>query len=231
MLLDMIQEAKDALLAASYFSDIAVQADDLGDPGNMVEIALAKVGVGVVLATPKANVLFPDKPGPYFDDVQFIAGIFENVPVNRNRSQGGTGKKCLDIAENVAAVLHWHKPGGVSEILKCRQPTIVRVPSKILVYNVLFGTQGGISSPLPVLPTPVLGVAAAAGTSTVTITIGNPLAIAVYTTNNAYPSPAGALAGHGAYYTGPFQVATGTTLMVRTWLPGYIGSQLVKQMV
>lgn len=229
MILEIIQEASDTLLADPYFSNVPVVSEDLGDPQNQIDTYLMKTGCGVLLMTPKASVRFPDKPGPYYDDIMFIAAVFENVKLNR--ASTGTRKNALDIAEHVATILHMHSPINIAESITCQSPTIVLVPDPMyLAYNCLFRTQGGTQYTIPVIATPTVGIVDNGnGTKTVTIACATPNVSIYYTTDTTYPSPRDATGGtQNPLYTAPVILAINTPLRIRCWLAGYKPSAVVQ---
>lgn len=237
MLLNVIQEAADTLLADPYFSNIAVVSEDLGDPQNEIDRYLTKVnGIGVQLITPRADILKPDKPGPYYDDIDFIASVWENVKLNRSAT--GTSKKALDVAETVSAVLHWHRPVNIAESIVAKRIVLFPDPTRrFLAYNVLFKTMGGIQYVIQTIATPTVQVVVNGnGTSTVTITCATANVAIYYTTAVApqtpdYPSPLNAFGAFNSLYTAPFVLTTGTLLRLRAWLPGYRPSAVVQVQV
>lgn len=235
MLSDVVNDAEQTLAADPYFGNITLVTEDKGDIENQIQIALSKLGICVILLTPRATDSKPNIGKPYFDNILFIAQVTENVTLNRAHS--GTGKKALDVCEHVVAVLKGHKPPNVSECLTCQKPTIQLQPNlSPLTYHVIFGTQGGIDYPIPVVADPVVVVTGSGSPKTVTITCATPRALIVYSVvnngvPNPYPNPRNANSGDAFWYDAPISVATGKKLVCRAWLPGYIATKLVKQSI
>ena len=236
LILSLTQEAAAALQANSFFSNIDVLALNEKDIQSRIDDALIKrTGIAVVLGTSKLGQPSADIQGGgtlYFNDIVFHATIFENVPVNRASS--GSGKFAPDVAETVAALLHWHKPANISECLICVQgPTLIPNPDnkELLVYDVVFKTQGGVAI-APIISTaatPAFSVAGNGnGTSTVTVTCSTPYAQVWVTTDGSFPAPIDSSNTPRAPYTVPITVASGSLVQARTWIYGYIPSAVAK---
>lgn len=231
MLIEIIEYAADLLRADPYFSDIPVLSEDLGDPANSIDTYLTKrTGIGVIVMTPKANVKHQNLPGPYFEDIIFIASVWENVTLNRAADGSGTGKKALAVAETIAAILD-KKPSaaGVAETFTAMTPTIALVPntSPFLAYNVLYRTNGGVDYQINKVATPVVTVSGATYPKTISIACATAPAYTFFTTDGSYPAP---LDGNGKQrtpYSNQFTVNSPTTIKCRAWLPGMLASQLV----
>lgn len=227
MIIEIIQEAADVLRADPYFSNVGVVSEDLGDPQNAIDTYVSTLGIGCVLMTPKVGVAHPDVKGPYFDDIDFILGVFENVKMNRGTD--GTKKPALAVAEVALALLHQHKPTDFAETIIAKNPAIVVVPHKTqLVYNCFFKTEGGLSYAVAPVATPTSSVVDNGdGTKTITLACATTYAYTFYTTDGRYPSPRDPSGNPRAPYAAPFVVPTGTKVLARAWLPGYLASQLV----
>lgn len=222
MIQEILVEAADTLAAVPYFSDVAIVSEDKGDPSNTIDMALAKLGIGVQVVAPKGDVTQPDIPGPYFSNIDFIVAVYENVVTNRGTK--GTGKPALSVVEQVLATLHWHKPTNYDEIIKAASPAWILIPDEhFLCYHCLFKTEGGISSPLPDLVDPTVTFADNGNsTYTATITGGTQYANIFYTTDGTMPAPRAANGeGTALLYTAPFIVTPGQIVKVRGWLAGY----------
>lgn len=232
MLIEIIQEAADTLRADPYFSNIPVLAEDLGDPANSIDDYLTKrTGLGVIIMTPKASVTSPNLPGPYFENIVFIASVWENVALNRAADSTGTGKAALAVAEVIAALLHLHKPTGVSETLTPMQPTIALIPNTkpYLAYNVLYKTDGGVSYPVNKVADVVPSVVDHGdGTKTVSLACATPYAYIFFTTDGSYPAPLDASGVQRAPYSISFTITSPVTLLCRAWLPGFLASKVSK---
>jgi hypothetical protein len=232
MLIEIIQDAADALRADPYFSNIPVLAEDLGDPANAIDTYLTKRGgIGVMIMTPKANVTSPNLPGPYFEGIIFIASVWENVALNRAADGSGTGKAALAVAEVIAALLHHHSPAGIAETLTPLTPTIALVPrtEPYLAYNILYKTEGGVDyqrqTVADVVPTVVDN---GDGTKTVSLACATPWAYIFFTTDGSYPAPLTASGVPRNPYSVSFTVTSPATLLCRAWLPGYLASKVLK---
>ncbi len=208
----------DRLLAEPYFSNVPVLSENLMDIDSQIEIAIAQLGVVVVVVTPTASVRKDqDYPGPYFEQINLVIQVSENVILNRGGD--GIGKTCLEVAEHALAVLHGYRPQGIAETIFANNPTInlVNDPNGLLTYHVNLQTQGGLRFDIPVLATPTI---TAVG-STAELACATPNGQMFYTLNGKPPTPR-----NGTFYTGPVTVASGQTIKVRAWLAGYVTSLL-----
>lgn len=232
-ILEAIQiQIVDRLSDDPYFDDITVLHQQIHNIQNEIDTAVASIGVCVVVVTPSADMRKTrDTKDPYFDAINIIVRVQENVIVNQDVASGGTGKSALAIAENVLAVMHSYKPDALSEAFTGVSPTIVIVdtPNGLLTYDVQLRTSGGIQYEIDQVATPV--VSSVAGT--VTITCATSHAILVYSLDGKPPTPRKANAGTPTayFYDAPFATTVGNTVKVRGWLPGYLTSELVSHTV
>lgn len=236
MILSIIQDAADYLLAQSYFSNIPVVSINEKDIQNRVDEFLAKVGVGVVLGTPwlgRPNADINTGGGVvYFEGITLMATVFEAVTVNRGT--GGTGKQGPDVAETVAATLHGYKPQQVAEAMYCSDGPRLQPHKTLLVYNVRLATRGGVKLTAPIIAqvvTPVISSVPSGGSSTVTISCATNYAFVWYTADGSAPAPVDAGDNPRAPYTAPFAVPTGTKVRAKAFLPGYLASPEARQVV
>ena len=205
------------LLADPYFSDIPVLSENLLDLENQVETAIAGIGAFAMIVTPTATVgRFKDAPGPYLGQINIVCRCHENVTVNR--SSTGTGKTCAAIAEHALTIIHGYHPVNVVEQIVATDPSIAMVPDPngLLVYDVMFQTNGGLAYTVPVLGDVTISVAGGMAT------LGNATqgAAIFYTVNNVgYPSPRS-----GIFYSAPFSAPAGTLIKAKAYLAGYNAS-------
>lgn len=83
-------------------SDIKILAEDRKDLVTTVNTSLAKLGLCAVVQTLSARVTKPNKPGPVFDDVKLSVVVYENVLINRSKSD----RTAQSVAEEIAETLH-----------------------------------------------------------------------------------------------------------------------------
>ena len=103
------------LQETAILSDIKILAEDRKDLVTTINTALAKLGLCVVVQMISARVTKPNKPGPVYDDVKFSAVVYENVMINRSKSD----RTAHSVAENIAETLHQKRmnpDGGGKEI-------------------------------------------------------------------------------------------------------------------
>src|SRR6266481_3234078 len=109
--LTLQQLMADWLANDPYFVDVPIITEFSKDIASDINQALgyltaggtAKAGICIVIVTPTADTLSVDTAGPYFDKIRMVARVIENVPINQ--STAGTGKRALDVAEYVHAVM------------------------------------------------------------------------------------------------------------------------------
>ncbi len=210
-----IQELIESMLIAEpYFEDISVIRLDRGDIENIIDIAVAKIGICVLIMTPKMTVKNDDTPGPFFE-IQATCEIVENVIVNRAAT--GTGKAASEVAEMVAATVHL-KPAPGDNVLACQSVELTGVGKSgdrqqtTITYAADFKTYGGLALDVNPTATPVITDT----TGTISMTCATAGASIFYTTNGKNPGPQS-----GTLYTGPFSVSSGTRIRVRAWIWGY----------
>lgn len=233
MLLSVQEELADRLRSLPYFDDIPVITEALEDFENKIEQAIQNMKIGVVIVTPRAGIASAKNvSGPYFDNISIVARVHERVTTNQ-KSSGGTGKKCLDVAENVIAALHQYRPEGISESVNAAPNaiTIAAVPIKgIVAHDCNFITSGGIANDIPTVATPVV---TETDDGTV-MTCATSVALIVYARNGKYPSPRNVIAdpANVGVYTGEAQAfVSGEVIKVRAWCMGFNQSPVVRYTV
>ena len=108
--LDLQQLIAARLSADDYFHGpppITVLTEKAGDLVNKIEAALQKIGIGVLLVTPRMERA---EGGPAYG-VTVMAVITENLMVNQARS--GTQKSALDVADHIAALVDEWAPSDI----------------------------------------------------------------------------------------------------------------------
>ena len=138
------QAVTDRLRQFPFLVDVPVFNERLKDIDSEIQKALGtlagngKVGIFALVLTPVAKVGGCETPGePYFDDVDVVVQVAENVPLNTGA--GGTQKTAPAVALAAAASLHLYFEQGKFGPLKT--VAIKLVPDQnLLVYNVSFKT-------------------------------------------------------------------------------------------
>lgn len=225
------QQVSDQLLADPSFATVPVLTENIGDLQSEITKALGpfpaqgkgRGGLLVVVTTPTANANWPEVAAPFFDHVKVVVSILENVKVNRNPDNSGTGIPAPDCAENVCYILHQFQPGAANGPLTVETPTISIVPDvDFLRYDCKFRCAAGIRTIQPTLLAPTVGYSG----GVITISQSQPGAATFYTLDGTNPSPRGSTA---SLYTAPFTPGTGLTLSCRSWLAGYCASPIAIQ--
>lgn len=143
--LDTVQKAAQGILKADpYFTRIEVVTEQLGDIANQIQIALSKLGICAIVATPDTEFDSPDAPGPIMNPVKLIVEVVELVLMNRGKT--GTGRSASAVAERAAWQLHYSNHAHYRQdpcMFIARR--IRMVPDKTyLIYRVEFTTTGSL---------------------------------------------------------------------------------------
>jgi hypothetical protein len=150
--LTLQQLMADWLANDPYFVDVPIITEFSKDIASDINEALGaltgggtnKAGICVVLVTPLAEANFADQPGPYFDKVKVVARVIENVPINQ--STAGTGKRALDVAEFIHAVMRdFSSPLQNTNIVQDRPAIVMGNDPDNVTYDCLFVAHGGVS--------------------------------------------------------------------------------------
>ena len=151
--LTLQQLMADWLANDPYFVDIPILTEFSKDIASDLNQALSvgltggtgKAGICLVIVTPLAQASFADQPGPYFDHIKMVARVIENVAINQNPASG-TGKRALDVAEYIHAVMRDFSSPIQNTNIVHDQPAIVlgNDPDNV-AYDCLFVAHGGLS--------------------------------------------------------------------------------------
>jgi len=110
----IVEMLKDAADVAAVENIIA---EDRHDLVNKITADLNKLGLSIVVQTIDEKVTYPNKPGPVYDDVTVSVVVYENVLINRSK----TDTTCRQIAKAVSAALHHQLSAGQQgAYLRCR---------------------------------------------------------------------------------------------------------------
>lgn len=221
---DMQETVAEVLAADPGWNSIPVITEQIDNIQNRIDTAVGKVnGICTLVVSPVAGVGKDRLNMPlYFDGITVVVRTFEKPVLNK------TGIRCLDATLAAMALLH-HKPlaNGIIETLNATKYQLGRDP-KWFCYDAYFTTMGGILYDVPKLSDPVIAETSP-GVFTITPT-AQPGAATFWSYTNAsqttflYPNPR-----QGTLYTGPVSVTPPCTIYCRTWLPGFLPSNYVKQ--
>ncbi len=227
------QQVADQLVAQPFFASVPVLVEHTKDIQSEYERALGpaqlvggKNGICVTILTPTADCNYPEIQGPFFDDILIVALVQENVIANQD-PVNGTGKSALTTAESIAGALDQFYPLAANAPIIPLKPTIVRGPDdEFRNYNVRFKTMGGARQIPPQLPAPQLSVA----NGQLSVVPGSilPGSAIFFTLDGTNPSPRNPAAQlFGAPPSGSsFPVTSGQLIKARSWLAGYITSEV-----
>lgn len=226
MLQQLKFEIRDTLLADPYFGDapgIPVLDERRKELDSDIDIALAKIGICVVIVIVRASVTEPFKGlngtgsnrGPFYKDIVIICRVFELPILNEQNNEDGTGKTALETAQTIHGVLNGFRPFNDGCSLVAEDIVLADDPDRS-AYDVLFTHAGGIAYPKLQVALPSISVVAGEATIT-TATAG---ASIFYSITDAEPSPRS-----GILYTAPFAVGSGVTIKTRAYLAGYLTSK------
>lgn len=126
----------DALL-----SQVEILAEDRMDLESAIQLAMAKLGVVLVVQTVSVGVTHPNLPGPHFDAVKFTVVVGENTTLNR--APGSLQLDAISLAIATAQRLHHFRPIDVAQFagytVLAASNTIEYQPSDdVLAYDVNF---------------------------------------------------------------------------------------------
>ena len=205
--------AVDRLLADEYFASIPVLDERVQELDNVIDRAVADLGLCVFCTVPNMAVQNPNLPGPYFSEVDLIFRVFERPILNSLADGDGGGKTGLETAATIAGLMHLWIPDSAKEPVVVERIALGNDPDRV-AYDVICAHRGGISYELDRVETPEISVAG----GNATITCGTAGAAIYYTTDGTQPSPR-----NGTLYTGAF-AASDVTIRTRAWLAGYLAS-------
>ena len=148
----ILQELQDEcagyLASQPYFSAqpiIPIVAEREREIESAIQVALTKIGVGVVLFMPQAERVSENIFPPYFEEIRVTARVYENVLINRS-SPSGTLQPVTKVAEALAFYLHHFRPQNMHECLVLQSIRHAPEESFALAYDVELSMQAGISS-------------------------------------------------------------------------------------
>lgn len=205
-------EAADRLLSVPFFANIEVHVDPQKNIVAEVTAKIAKIKLLVAPLVASADVVHSDVPGPFFDNIELLVGVFQNPLLAGNLPS----PRC--VAEQVHAALHQWKPESIASLITSTKPSIRQVADKKLnIFNCSFTGSGGLGYVLPKVETPSWN----AGSQTFGCATAG--AAIFYTVDGRHPAPR-----NGTLALGPVHFNHGTTVKARAWLAGYMASDILK---
>ena len=109
-------------------------AEDRHDLVNKITSDLNKLGLSIVVQTLDEKVTYPNKPGPVYDDCTVSVLVYENVLINRSK----TDTTCRQIAKAISAALHQERLDGGTGRMLLSKGVFYQQDSKVLTYAVDF---------------------------------------------------------------------------------------------
>jgi hypothetical protein len=217
-----MRDAVKALMEADpYYSDIPIITERLQNIDDRVERIVGKAGgICIVLVTASFEGPIANLPGANFGAIKFIARTFENVKTNP------TGKEAQHVALYTAALWSQLKPDALSSPLKLDDPGVsLGNDPRFLTYDTNAVTEGGTKIQVPKLAEVTID---ASDLSAVALANASPFAFIFYTLDGSKPAPRNPAV---AVYLDTFNAALGVTVRARAWLPGYIPSAELRQVL
>lgn len=218
---DMRDALKAMMEADPYYADIAIITERLQNIDAKVESIVGKAGgICIVLVTPAFDTPLPNLPGANFDAILFVARVFENVKTNP------TGKEAQHVALYTAAFWSQLKPDTFVNPLKLDSPCVtLGNDPRFLSYDCNATTNGGTAIDIPRLAPVTID---ASNLAAVALAQARPGAAIFYTLDNSFPAPRNP---NAHLYLATFNAAPGTAVRARAWLPGYIPSAELRQVL
>jgi hypothetical protein len=218
---DMRDALKALMEADPYYFDVPIVTERLQNIEAKIEQLVAKAGgICVVLVTATFEKPISNIPGANFNAIRFFARVFENVKTN------ATGKEAQHVALYTAALWSQLKPDAFSSPLVLDDPGVaLGNDPRFLTYDVQALTPGGTKIEIPRLDDVTIDVS---NLSAIALANPRPGAFIFYTVDGSEPAPRNPAA---QVFLDPFSSAPGVTVRARAWLPGYIPSAKLKQVL
>jgi hypothetical protein len=209
--------------ADPYFADIPVVTERLKDIQGRIDLIVGRSnGICLVLVTPTLGGRLVDVPGANYSDIGLIGRVLENTKINE------TGKEALDVAIYTDALWSQMKPDPLAASLRADNPSIILgTDPKYLSYDIRYLTEGGTKIDVPQLSAVTID-ASDLGAIALAQSSPQPGAVIFYTLNGTQPAPRNPAA---SLFLAPFSSTSGITVRARAWLPGYLPSAELKQIL
>jgi hypothetical protein len=218
---DMRDALKGMMEADPYYFDVPIVTERLQNIDAEVERKVGQAGgICIVLVTASFESPLPNLPGANFDAIKFRARVYENVKTNP------TGKEAQHVALYTAALWSQLKPDTFVNSLKLDDPGIALGNDlRFLCYDVDGVTNGGTEIEIPRLADLTID---ASDLSAIALAHVTPGAAPFFTLDRSFPAPRNP---NAQLYLDTFNAAPGVTIRARAWLPGYIPSAELRQVL
>jgi hypothetical protein len=216
---DMRDAIKALMEADPYYLDIPIVTEKLQDiDAKTDEVIQLAGGIVLILLVTTFDDVLKNVPGANFDKIRFAARTVENLNLN------ATGKSSLQVALHTAALWSQLKPDTFSSPLILESVDLGN-DERGVTYDTFAQTAGGTKIEIPRLEDVTIDAFDLAA-----ISLANPQAGAFmfYTLDDSKPIPRNPSA---QVFAGPFNSAPGVTVRARAWLPGYIPSAELRQVL
>lgn len=216
---DMRDAVRALMDADPYYSDVPIVTERLQDIDAKVdEIVQLTEGIAVILLVVTCDEPIQNLPGANFAKVRLAARTIENLNLN------ATGKTAFQVALHTAALWSQLKPDALSSPLKLDSVELGNDPRGVN-YDTFAFTEGGTKIEIPRLEEVTID---ASDLGAIALANAAPGASIFYTVNGSQPAPRNPAA---AVYLATFNSAPGVTIRARAWLPGYIPSAELRQVL
>lgn len=202
------------LEADPFFTDAGIPClwELKKDVAHEVDAAVSQIGAGVMVITPTANVDEGNLPGPWYGDIGIAIQCYSDPVIAPD------SPRAMEIAEQVAGLLHQWTPASLSTPLIAQKPTIV--PAEADQGNgdgreVRFSCAGGKGFVIPKVEAPEIDP------DTGAITCPTPGAAIFYRLDGRRPNPRA-----GILYLDPVTLESGVQLIARAYLAGFLDSDV-----
>lgn len=145
------------LSSQPFLAGCPIVTESAQDINNMIQTALSKLGVCVIVVTPTAGMSSPNAPQCYFERVKLILRVVELPTINRSKT--GLGLTAYDVAEFCAVALQGWSPfeEGSSTVVDVNTSVIIEDVKTVadktyLILDVTGRTSFGINASLLLAP-------------------------------------------------------------------------------
>jgi hypothetical protein len=216
---DMRDAVKALMDADPYYIDIPIVTERLQDiDAKMDEMIQLTGGIALVLLVVTFEEVLENLPGANFKKIRFAARVIENLNLN------ATGKTAEQVALHTGALWSQLKPDALSSPLKLESVELGN-DHRGVNYDTFAFTEGGTKITIPRLAELTID---ASNLAAVAFAHETPGAFIFYTLDGSKPAPRNPAA---AVYLNTFNSAPDVTVRARAWLPGYIPSAELRQVL
>jgi hypothetical protein len=207
------------------YATIPVISDEAGDIDTMIEKAIAELGLCVTVKVVEARVNHTEIGGPYFDPIEIVLLVVENVLLNRGDT--GTQKRGKATALRAGALCSlWQPPSLDNKLITPDGTSAYKQVSDeggIVQHNYRLQGKGGLNVNLPQVATPEF-TGSDTQVTAASIACATPGAAIFYTIDGRHPSPRTGTLLVGGFMYSPF---VPVTIKARAFLAGYRDSAIV----